>query len=216
MFRLILIAVVLPFIAAVPLVRPRYWVPEWRIVGGNVIGIEDAPYQISLQLKGSSFHTCGGSIIAPNLILTAAHCTDGSSASRFQIRAGSEKYSSGGVQVNVEKIFQHEKFDYFTIDFDYSILKLESSLEFSDKIKPVKLAGKDQKIPDGTNCTVTGWGNTQSSQESREILRAAFVPKFSHEKCNEAYKSYGGITDRMICAGFPSGGVDACQGELKT
>lgn len=187
-----------------------------KIVGGNIIGIEDAPHQISLQIKGnpSSFHTCGGSIIAPNLILTAAHCTDGSSANRFQIRAGSAKYSSGGVEVNVEKIFQHEKFDYYTIDYDFSILKLEKNLEFSDKIKPVKLADLYKDVADGTNLTVSGWGNTQSSQESREILRAAFVPKFNQAKCNEAYKSYGGITDRMICAGFPSGGVDACQGNV--
>lgn len=59
---------------------------------------------------------------------------------------------------------------------------------------------------------VTGWGNTQSATESRLKLRGAEVPIVNQEKCEEAYKRYGGITARMICAGFDQGGKDACQG----
>lgn len=45
-----------------------------RIVNGTLVTIEDAPYQISLQVRGK--HTCGGSIISPEYILTAAHCVE--------------------------------------------------------------------------------------------------------------------------------------------
>lgn len=48
---------------------------DGKIVGGEPAEIEDYPYQISLLAYGS--HSCGGSIIAPNKILTAAHCTEG-------------------------------------------------------------------------------------------------------------------------------------------
>lgn len=213
MFRLIIIAICAPLIIGSPLIRPRYWIPPWsRIVGGKEINIETAPYQISLQ--SGNFHTCGGSIISENLILTAAHCTDGATANRLHIRAGSNKNSNGGVVVKVQKIFQHLKYDRFSIDFDYSILKLEENLKFSKQIKAIQLATQDQDVADDTECVVTGWGNTQSSQESNKVLRSATVPKFNQKECNEAYTSYGGITDRMICAGFSKGGVDACQGNF--
>lgn len=218
MFKILFITIFLPFIIANPFVairpaiRPGYSIPKWgRIVGGEVIGIENAPHQISLQ--DGTFHICGGSVIAPGWVLTAAHCTDGNNANRLSIRAGSSRYSTGGTIVGVQQIFQHPKYNPYTIDFDYSLLKLSESLKFSEQTKSIALPAQDAKVENGTLCTVTGWGNTQNVQESREILRSANVPKVDQDECNEAYKTFGGVTDRMICAGFPNGGVDACQGD---
>ena len=65
-----------------------------RIVGGSN-DVKDAhKYQISLQKKtsgGSWYHTCGGSIIKSNRILTAAHCIDSGSASQYRVVAGEYK-----------------------------------------------------------------------------------------------------------------------------
>lgn len=211
MFRIIFVALLAPYILAGPLTRPRLPPPPTgKIVGGLPIAIETAPHQISLQSR--NFHICGGSIISLNFILTACHCTYGNSAEDMSIRAGSERYREGGVVIQVKTIIQHEKFDYFTIDFDFSLLELEQPLEFSDRIKAIALPEQDEKVEDETLCLVTGWGNTQNVQESREKLRAAIVPSVNQEDCNKAYQSYGGITDRMICAGFQRGQVDACQG----
>lgn len=54
-------------------------------------------------------------------------------------------------------------------------------------------------------------GNTQNSSESKEILRAAYVPIANQEYCNKQYS--GQITDRMICVGLEKGGKDSCQGD---
>lgn len=60
---------------------------------------------------------------------------------------------------------------------------------------------------------MTGWGNTQSSTESTFWLRSANVPAVNQTKCSDAYREFGGVTDRMICAGYEKGGKDACQGD---
>lgn len=133
-------------------------------------------------------------------------------AKDFKVRAGSELYRSGGVTISVKTIYQHEKFDYFNIDYDFSLLKLTEKLKFSDQIKPIALPSQDEPVADNTLCLVSGWGNTQNTQESREKLRGAYVPSVNQEKCQSSYSNFGGITDRMLCAGFQIGQIDACQG----
>lgn len=217
MFKIITVAFFLPLVFANPffLQRPKLsWPITGKIVGGNPIDIREAPYQISLQYN--NFHICGGSIISEKFVLTAGHCTDGNSASILKIRCGSTQTDIGGILIQVLRIIQHEKFDYFTIDYDVSLLELALTIEFSLFIKAIGLPDQDEDVEDGTMCIVTGWGNTQNSQELKDKLRSADVPIVNQDKCNEAYKSFGGVTDRMICAGFDEGLVDACQGRYES
>ncbi|XP_073822295.1 trypsin-1-like [Musca autumnalis] len=183
---------------------------DGRIVGGHKVNITDAPHQISLQ---TSSHICGGSIISKQWILTAAHCTDGRTADRFKVRIGSSEYSKGGELIQVAEIVQHEKFNYSNVDYDYSLLKLAKEIEFDDTKQAIKLPELKEVVMDGTMCFVTGWGNTQNATESRDWLRLAEVPIFNQEQCSDKYKKFGGVTDRMICAGYIEGGKDACQGD---
>lgn len=92
------------------------------------------------------------------------------------------------------------------------MLELKDSIDFNEQSKPIALAGAQERITDNTTCLVTGWGVTQSL-ESRQRLRGAEVPIVNQQKCEQAYKRVGGITERMICAGFDKGGKDACQGK---
>ncbi|XP_055852077.1 trypsin-1-like [Episyrphus balteatus] len=184
---------------------------DGRIVGGEEIDISEAPHQISLQRYSS--HSCGGSLIKKNIVLTAAHCTSGASASSLKVRIGSSLYASGGVLVAVKKVTIHPKYNPSTIDYDFSILELDDYESKGLVSGNAKLPKAGQDVADGTLLRVTGWGNTQNSQESRSRLRGATVPKANQSKCNSSYSRYGGVTDRMICAGLEQGGKDACQGD---
>ncbi|XP_013099237.2 trypsin-1 [Stomoxys calcitrans] len=188
-------------------IRPRL---DGRIVGGHKINVTDAPHQISLQ---TSAHICGGSIIAKQWILTAAHCTDGKKPDRLKVRLGTSISSKGGELHEVAEIFQHEKFNYSNVDYDYSLLKLAREIEFDETKQAVKLPETKEDAMDGDLCFVTGWGNTQNASESREWLRLTEVPIFNQEQCSDKYKKFGGVTERMICAGYIEGGKDACQGD---
>lgn len=141
------------------LARPKLAPSGLKIVGGYTIDITEAPYQVSLQYYNS--HICGGSIIDEKWIMTAAHCTDGSKAENFQVRVGSAQYSKNGELIKVKRIEQHELFNYFDIDYDYSLLELQTPITFDDNKQKIKLPEQDEPVLDGTLCTVSGWGNTQ-------------------------------------------------------
>jgi len=187
--------------------KPRL---DGRIVGGYEIDISDVPYQVSLQ-TGS--HFCGGSIISEKWILTAAHCTVGQDPKYLKVRVGSSTHSSNGTLVPVKNIFVHKQFDYSKIDYDYSLLELVEPLKLDERRQLVTLPRPFELVRDNTTCLVTGWGDTHSTSESRTHLRGTEVPIYNQKKCSEAYQSYGGVTSRMICAGFEQGGKDACQGD---
>ncbi|XP_058979501.1 trypsin 5G1-like [Musca domestica] len=187
---------------------------DGRIVGGHEVDIQDVPFQVSLQ---GSFHFCGGSLIAKRFVLTAAHCTAGHSAVNpgFKVRLGSSYSAKDGILLKPLRIHQHKKYNPMNIDYDFSILELEDYELFSlpFEVEFAKLPSRDAELPDGTLVTVSGWGNTQNSSESNHVLRATNVPTVNQDECALAYRGFGDITERMLCAGFTEGGKDACQGD---
>ena len=130
-----------------------------KIVGGFPITIESAPYQVSLQLW--NIHICGGSIISEKWVLTASHCTVERRASDFSIRAGSSIYRSGGDVIAVKNIIQHPQYDKYTMDYDFSLLELESRISLDEKKQIIPLASENERISPYTLCKVSGWGVTK-------------------------------------------------------
>ncbi|XP_031623267.1 trypsin-4-like [Contarinia nasturtii] len=187
--------------------------PKNRIVGGFETSIEKNPWQVSLL--SSDWHTCGGSIISANYVLTAAHCTSGYSVAQdadfprirfrgeYSVRVGSSSKGSGGSIIKVKRVIRHKDYSDYTLDFDFSLLELATKLSFSVKIQPIALPDADISIKDGEISLVSGWGATQNSTESNKMLRAVYVPIINQQTCNKAYN--GKITDRMICAGYEQG-----------
>ncbi|XP_078578599.1 plasminogen-like [Branchiostoma floridae x Branchiostoma japonicum] len=193
-------------------------VPAISPILSRVVGGEDArqgswPWQVSMLLYGSS-HVCGGSIIAPNWIATAAHCVDSNrSPSQWTIRVGSyRRQNTDSTQRDhaVSRVIMHERYNSNLIDNDIALMKLSSSITFDDYASPVCLPTVD--APDGTMCYTTGWGSTGGSGLPN-ILQQGKVPVVGRSTCNSGSYYNGQITNNMICAGYTQGGVDACQGD---
>ncbi|EAA13158.3 AGAP004770-PA [Anopheles gambiae str. PEST] len=183
-----------------------------RIVGGHEIDIGAAPFQASVQSHG--VHVCGGSIIHQQWVLSAGHCSS-KEPNSLSVRVASIHHNQGGQIVNVEESIRHPLYDeQLIIDYDVSLLRLEQCLTFSPNVQAIRLPMQDEFFQDGTVCVVSGWGATQNPVESSDRLRATDVPLVNHAVCQTAYISAAAtITDRMICAGYFSGGRDACQGD---
>ncbi|CAH1371391.1 unnamed protein product, partial [Tenebrio molitor] len=182
-----------------------------RIVGGKSLSIKQVPFIISLQNLG--MHMCGGSIINENTIITAAHCTNGKQPIQLEVRAGSTIREKGGQVLQVETIHQNPEFNLNTIDYDVTILKLKSNLNFSENVKPIDLADANQVFENGKQAMIFGWGtkNYGSSRLPSE-LQSGVIQIVDRKICRKRY-SKDQITDRMLCAGIEQGGIDACQGD---
>lgn len=179
-----------------------------RIVGGTSARDINIPYMVSL--KTFSFHICGGSIINTRTVLTAAHCLVASDARDLQIHAGTKTRSSHeGMLVNVAAIHYDRRFSMDTMDYDIGLVRLARALTFGARIQPIALPTAGDLVLDGDIGLVAGWGYKSVYGPGSYVLQYARVPVVNQAVCNEQLE--GSVTDRMLCAGYARGGIDACQ-----
>ncbi|KAK2832938.1 hypothetical protein Q5P01_016827 [Channa striata] len=185
-----------------------------KIVGGTDAAPGSWPWQASLQR--ATGHFCGGSLINNQYILTAAHCFPSTSTSGLIVYLGRQSQQS----INTHEVFRfvskvtvHPSYDKNTNDNDIALLQLSSTVTFTDYILPVCLAASDSTVGAGTTCWVTGWGDIRSDVPlpAPGTLQEVSMPIVSNADCDNDYG--GGITNNMMCAGVPQGGVDSCQGD---
>uniref|UniRef100_A0A8B9ED92 Transmembrane protease serine 4 n=1 Tax=Anser cygnoides TaxID=8845 RepID=A0A8B9ED92_ANSCY len=183
-----------------------------RVLGGRPAAIESWPWQVSLQYRTE--HICGGSIIDPSWILTAAHCfRNNPILQSWRVKVGSDLLS-GSTTLAVEKVLLAEVTPPSPKNNDIALVKLQSPLQVSGdtRIKPICLPYFDEELVPGTSLWVTGWGYTKEHGKLSETLQQAEVKLVDTTSCNLA-AYHGEVTEKMLCAGLPQGGVDTCQGD---
>jgi len=175
-----------------------------KIVGGTEVNPGRYAYQAAL-VDGSGSQFCGGSLIAPGYVLSAAHCAGIGSAvqiGRHDLSDSSEDFEN----INVVTEITHPDYDDDTLENDIMILKLESD----SSAQPVEYDTGSADTSAGEDVTVMGWGTTQSGGSSSDVLLEVEVDIVSNSDCESDYGS-GAITDVMMCAARD--GKDSCQGD---
>ncbi|XP_042343078.1 transmembrane protease serine 13a [Plectropomus leopardus] len=188
-----------------------------RIIGGSIAKTGQWPWQLSLHYRGS--HVCGGVLITPDFVVTAAHCFQRSNPST--LLASNWRVYGGVVSLNnlpqpylVKKIILHENYDTKTNDLDVAVLKLKSPVAFNDKVQPACLPAFDQQFRPGYKCWTSGFGTTNagSNAVSNDLMEVT-VDIIGTQSCNSRAVYGGSVTRNMLCAGDLNGGKDSCQGD---
>jgi trypsin len=188
-----------------------------KIVGGFSAAVATYPWQVSLLDGTASQLYCGGSLIRPKVVLTAAHCVlppSPFSGDDF-IVAGASNWTdpAQGHEYLITSAVPDPSYDAITHSNDVALIFLATPVVPTDATTIV-LPGPDEKTTwrAGANATVTGWGAIAEGSGAVPDLRAAVVPVLRDSYCSITYPGIFSATT-MFCAGFASGGVDACQGD---
>lgn len=188
---------------------PDKW--EGRIINGEDTTIEDHPYQVSMQTI-NGLHFCGAAIINNVTVVTAAHCMNKYPPAEIKLRLGSTAYDEGGELVGISAFRKHKRFNPDNNDFDVAVIKLDTPVSASSKIRYVKLSKKAPTT--GTTAIATGWGYKcfVTCPTSPKILQKVKLNIIDTAKCSSSEYHYGAyIKESMFCAAAEN--KDACEGD---
>jgi len=201
------------------------------IVGGRPADPGEYPWMVALVNASSAnpyfSQFCGGALIDPEWVLTAAHCVvfNGfvTHPDDIDVVLGVNNLDEGptsgssGQRIGVAHVVPYPAYREATSDSDVALLHLAAPASLAPAtVDTIDLASLDDGalVAPGTIATVTGWGVTSEGSPFRSnALLEVDVPIVSNATCNAPASYDGAVTDNMLCAGFADGGKDSCQGD---
>jgi secreted trypsin-like serine protease len=213
--------------ALIPLGSPARAAEDGIVIGGQPAHVKDSPWVVALSSRdrfgdARAGQFCGGVVVAPKKVLTAAHClthealgVDVGGVRDLRVIAGRDALrGTGGQEIPVRETWTNPGFDPTTNAGDLAVLTLADALPEKSAI-PMAEAGDEAYAP-GTAAVVYGWGDTTGNSDYALSLRSAKVSVLPDTACAQAYPGgRKGTYDAsaMLCAGELLGGYDACQGD---
>nr|KAF6480229.1 granzyme M [Molossus molossus] len=181
------------------------------IIGGHEAAPHSRPYMVSLQKAGT--HLCGGVLVHPWWVLTAAHCV-AQPAQLLRLVLGLHRLGDPGLTFRVRAAVLHPSYKPAPkLENDLALLKLDGKVSRSKTVRPLALPRAHKAVTAGAKCSVAGWGLTQWSGPPAKALQELDVHVLDARMCNNSRFWNGGITPYMICLKAKSKNQAPCKGD---
>lgn len=188
-----------------------------RIVGGNPSAVDEFPYYVNMYVLG-----CGGSLIAPRVVVTAAHCHFENTSLRQTFKGNyvfvnaydiTTLVGNNGKLIEVAAALEHPLYKNGSTNYDFGLVLLEKPYVLdSDQYAHLN---EDVNFPPNsgysTPLTTMGLGRLYENGPSPTIVRDVTLPYITNAECKRYYGDT--ITSKMLCAGGKDTGKDSCQGD---
>lgn len=196
-------------------------------MGGKNIARGTWPWLVAIYLNKASglAFNCGGNLVSPKVVVTAAHCFKtadqeyrASEVVIFLGRYNIMKWMEEGSQLNeVASIFVHNEYmkKEASFDADVAVVLLKTRVQYNEYIRPICLWDEPSNINEleGTEGTVVGWGRDGEGNIVTSEPRKVDVPIVSEAACLRASDTFRYITsNRTFCAGGRDG-RGPCNGD---
>jgi secreted trypsin-like serine protease len=186
-----------------------------KILGGGIAAPGQFPWMAAIMdskaTKAIDGTFCGGTVIAPRVVLTAAHCMEGTRPSEVNVVVGRTRLTqeSDGQRIAVDRIVVDPDYNAKTTLNDVALIRLAQPTT----VQPMPLAhpADDGLTQAGAHVLIMGWGATREGGNISDELRFVRLTVRLHNPCD---RLYGNLHDNsQLCIGSSRAGEDSCQGD---